>query len=74
METRLLSIQEAADFLGLKVSTLYKFKMLDIGPAYVKLGTRTLYRSEKLSEYIEAHSHEPGQRKNASRAKIAKAS
>jgi excisionase family DNA binding protein len=58
MESRLLSIREAATFLGLQPATLYKYRMVGAVP-YVKIGTRVLFDPERLRRWIAEHSHEP---------------
>jgi len=58
MSDKLLSVREAADYLGLKVSTLYKYKLCGTVP-FVKLGSRLLFDPEKLRRWIEQHSYEP---------------
>ena len=55
---RLLSITEAAEQLGIKKSTLYKYVMLHKIP-YVKLGARLLFDPVRLDAWIKEHSQEP---------------
>lgn len=40
---RKLNVSEAAQFLGLSVSTLNKMRLTGTGPPYMKLGRRVLY-------------------------------
>jgi excisionase family DNA binding protein len=45
--------EEAADQLGLKVTTLRVWRRLGKGPAYVRLGKNTVrYRQRDLDEYV----------------------
>jgi len=55
---RLLSVKEAATFLGIKPQTLYQHR-LDI--ARVKIGDRVLFKVQDLNAYIDAHRIEVNQ-------------
>ena len=55
---KLLSINEASEFLGLRVPTIYKYICSRKIP-YVKLGSRVLFDSNKLEEWIERNSVQP---------------
>ena len=57
-DEKLLSVKEAADFLGLKVATVYKYRMIGAVP-YIKIGTRVLFDPERLRKWIDERSHEP---------------
>jgi excisionase family DNA binding protein len=48
---RKLSVQEAANFLGLSVSTLNKLRLTGTGPPYMKLGRRVLYDLHDLEAW-----------------------
>jgi predicted DNA-binding transcriptional regulator AlpA len=48
---RLLSVYEAARFLGLSVSTLNKRRFTGEGPRFIKLGRRVLYDIADLKEW-----------------------
>jgi excisionase family DNA binding protein len=48
---RLMSVQEAANFLGLSVSTLNKMRLSGNGPPYMKLGRRVLYDPRDLEAW-----------------------
>lgn len=50
--TRNRSIPESAALLGIKPSTLAKWRALGIGPRWVKLGTRCLYPEDALEEFV----------------------
>ena len=43
-QERLLTVQQAADILGLAPSTLNKWRLCGGGPEFVKLGRRITYR------------------------------
>jgi len=60
----LMSIDEAAEFLGLKKSTLYKYISARKMP-FLKVGSRVLFSREKLEEWISSHIIEPIQSKKA---------
>jgi excisionase family DNA binding protein len=49
---RKLSVQEAARFLGLSVSTLNKLRLTGTGPKYMKLGRRVLYDLHDLETWV----------------------
>ncbi len=51
LPTRKLSVQEAARFLGLSVSTLNKMRLNGTGSRYLKLGRRVLYDIRDLQEW-----------------------
>ena len=53
--SRRLSVAEAANYLGLAVSTLNKRRVTGDTPAFVKLGRRVLYDSKDLDEWLAAH-------------------
>ena len=46
---------EAAEYLGLKPSTLSKWITDGKGPKYLKAGSRVYYRKEWLDEYLDAN-------------------
>jgi len=60
---RKLSVQEAARFLGLSVSTLNKMRLNGTGPRYLKLGRRVLYDLRDLDAWVAErrrnHTSEP---------------
>jgi excisionase family DNA binding protein len=51
---RLLTVREAADYLGLSVSTLNKWRVSGEGPRYVKLGAAVRHDIRDLDSFIEA--------------------
>lgn len=54
IQIRRLKVLEAADYLGVGVSTLDKMRMEGRGPRYLKIGGRVFYRQSDLDAYIEA--------------------
>lgn len=49
----IFNVSEAAQYLGLAVSTLNKWRCYQQeGPAYIKLGKAVRYRQEDLDAYI----------------------
>jgi predicted DNA-binding transcriptional regulator AlpA len=48
---RRLKTQQAADYLGLGVSTLEKFRVFGGGPVYEKLGRSVVYDVEDLERW-----------------------
>jgi predicted DNA-binding transcriptional regulator AlpA len=51
---KLNSVEEAADKIGMAVSTLNKWRVKGFGPQFVKLGKRVLYRDEDIETFIAA--------------------
>jgi hypothetical protein len=49
--TGLLSVNAAADWLGVSVSWLNKSRGIGEGPRYIKIGSRVLYDPEDLRDY-----------------------
>lgn len=50
---RKLSNAEAAEYLGVRPSTLNDWRSTGRGPAYLKIGSRVLYRVRDLDEFLE---------------------
>lgn len=50
---RLLDVPEAAEYLGLSISTLNKWRCYGEGPVFVKMGRAIRYRISDLDTYIE---------------------
>jgi predicted DNA-binding transcriptional regulator AlpA len=50
-----LCAEEAADSVGLSVSTLAKMRLSGEGPTYSKLGRRVVYRPEDLESWIASN-------------------
>jgi hypothetical protein len=51
--------REAADYLGVAVSTMRKWRLERRGPAYCKLGRRVTYLVNDLNQYRESRRVEP---------------
>ncbi|MEO4042141.1 helix-turn-helix domain-containing protein [Hoeflea sp. CAU 1731] len=49
------SPRQAADYLGLSVSTLAKMRVYGRGPPFVKLGRRVGYTDPDLDEWLAAN-------------------
>lgn len=45
--------QELADYLGISRKTLQKWRSLGLGPNYLKLGAKVVYRIEDVNAYIQ---------------------
>ncbi len=52
---RLLSIRETADYLGVKVKTIYNMRYQHQGPDYVMINGSPKYEPEALERYINAN-------------------
>lgn len=50
--TTVLTVQQAAEYLGLAVSTLNKWRCLGGGPVFLKMGRAVRYRIEDLESYL----------------------
>ena len=56
-EKSVYTVNEAAEYLGLAVSTLNKWRCYrNRGPAFVKLGKAVRYRKEALDTYLAENS------------------
>lgn len=53
-QTIILTTRQAAQYLGLSMSTLNKWRCYGFGPKYLKLGRAVRYRLEELDRYLEA--------------------
>jgi len=53
-DTTIMTVQQAAIYLGLAVSTLNKWRCHGGGPAFVKMGRAVRYRVTDLDTYINA--------------------
>lgn len=52
---RLMSTKEAAEYLGLKVQTLYNWKHERKNLDYVMIGGKPMYETETLEKYIASN-------------------
>ncbi|MEP0189761.1 MAG: helix-turn-helix domain-containing protein [Erythrobacter sp.] len=50
---KVMRVNEAADYLGLSVSALNKWRVTGKGPKFVKLGRAVAYRVSDLHEWLE---------------------
>jgi excisionase family DNA binding protein len=50
---KLLTVQEAAEHLGVPVQTMYAWRASGKGPAAVKVGRHLRYRPESLAAWLE---------------------
>ena len=57
---KLLTEEEAAEFLQIPVRTLQSWRYRKQGPAYVKMGHAVRYRVELLDTWVDQHIVEPG--------------
>jgi predicted DNA-binding transcriptional regulator AlpA len=58
----LLTTDQASDLLGLQAATLKKWRILGIGPEYVRLGRRSIrYRQSDVRAFISQNHVEVGQ-------------
>jgi DNA-binding transcriptional MerR regulator len=54
MSTRLMSIEDLSDHLGVPINTLYKWRTKGYGPAGRRVGNYLRYRPEDVDAWIEA--------------------
>lgn len=52
---QMMSVSEAAAYLGLAESTLNKKRLDGSGAPYLKLGRRVVYRQSDLDAWLESH-------------------
>jgi predicted DNA-binding transcriptional regulator AlpA len=50
-----INASEAAEYLGISVSTLSKRRVFGGGPKYLKLGRRVVYDPRDLDAWLNAH-------------------
>lgn len=66
---RLISAEDAANFLNISPSTLAKMRLSGKSPRYVKLGRRVAYRPSDLEAWVAAQTfHSTAEYGNASSA------
>jgi predicted DNA-binding transcriptional regulator AlpA len=53
--TPLLSHKETAKILNVAEQTLYNWRHRRIGPDYIKIGSKPMYRPEDIEKYMESH-------------------
>lgn len=54
LQSELLTTAEAADLLRVRVETLAQWRWRGTGPAYLKNGSRVLYRREAIEAWLSA--------------------
>lgn len=55
---RLLTIEEAAEYLRLARPTLARWRCQGLGPAFVRLGSRIMYREADVAAFVERQRRE----------------
>ncbi len=55
LTTTVLTVTQAAKYLGLAVSTLNKWRCHGGGPAFIKMGRAVRYKQADLEVYISKH-------------------
>lgn len=50
----MLKVKDAAERLGLSISTLNKWRCYGTGPRFVKMGSAVFYRAEDLDAFVSA--------------------
>jgi len=55
---QLMTVQQAAAYLGLAVSTLNKWRCHGGGPVFLKMGRAVRYSQDGLNKYIETSQRE----------------
>ena len=58
MKSNWLSVQQAADILGVSRATLYRYVCLKQVP-HVRIYGRILFDEERLQKFVDEHSFEP---------------
>jgi excisionase family DNA binding protein len=53
MDDKLLDSSELAKYLGVAESTIKKYRLEGVGPAYVKIGHLVRYRIADVDEWVE---------------------
>lgn len=57
MHQRRLRVQDAAEYCGLSVSTLNKYRLTGEGPVFIKLGRAVMYEVDDLETWITANKY-----------------
>lgn len=50
--TTVMNVQQAAEYLGLAVSTLNKWRCHGGGPVFIKMGRAVRYRRQDLDQFV----------------------
>ena len=56
---RLLTADEAAEYLGVSLQTLYGWRWKRVGPRAAKVGRELRYRLRDIEAWLDAQSPEP---------------
>lgn len=56
---RMFSRPEAAEYLGVSVSTMARWAHLKVGPAYKRAGRKTRYLKSDLDAFLERDAFKP---------------
>jgi predicted DNA-binding transcriptional regulator AlpA len=51
---RLLTAQELAEELGIRVQAIYKSRHQGLGPSAVRIGRRIMFRPEDVTSWLES--------------------
>lgn len=57
--TPVLDTHEASEYVGPSVSWLQKARLLGVGPPFVKVGSRIVYRRQALDAWLRANEYQP---------------
>lgn len=63
-----LRVIQAADYVGLSKSYLDKARCYGTGPAYIKLGSSVIYRTEDLDEWVASNRRAANDNRAAAKA------
>jgi predicted site-specific integrase-resolvase len=53
LDKEVMNTKQAADWLGLSVSTMNQWRANGLGPTYVRMGGRIAYRIQDLREWVK---------------------
>jgi excisionase family DNA binding protein len=53
--TRLVTVEELAELLGLNRQTLYQWRVLGKGPRGIRVGGRVRYRQAEVEAWLQEH-------------------
>lgn len=56
---RLYGTRQAAALLGVSVETLASWRWRGVGPSYIKVGSRVMYRGSAIDAYLARHEVSP---------------
>jgi predicted DNA-binding transcriptional regulator AlpA len=64
-ENDLMNVEQAAQYLGLAVATLYTWRTRRVGPPAARIGNRLKYSRALLDQWIDGRMGHAGQRSRA---------